>query len=148
MNKEQFYKYMMIGLLCSNLLLLYFYLRKKPHFEGPKRIIAEKLHFDAAQIMQYDTLIKAHRQAIRQKQNQTVVLRNALYQNLIATSNEATVDSLINSIAKVQKDIEYINYDHFEDLHKICKPEQETDFNHLVNDLAKLFLPPKRQIQN
>jgi periplasmic protein CpxP/Spy len=144
MNKETFYKYMMIGLLCSNLLLLYFYLRKKPPHEGPRRIIAERLHFDAAQIAQQDTIIKAHRIAIREKQAEILVLRNALYQNLIATSNETVVDSLINSIGTVQKDIEHINYHHFEDLHKICKPEQATDFNALVKDLAKLFLPPKR----
>jgi periplasmic protein CpxP/Spy len=140
MNKETFYKYMMIGLLCSNLLLLFFYLHKKPrHDEGPKQIIAEKLHFDAVQIEQYELIIPPHRRLITANKDEILVQKNALYQNLIAGKNENAIDSISNIIADLQKKAELIQYHHFEDIQKLCKPEQKADFDNLVKELATLF---------
>jgi periplasmic protein CpxP/Spy len=140
MNKDTFYKFMLIGLLCSNLLLLFFCLRKKPHRdEGPKEIIAEKLHFDATQIEQYELLIPPHRRMITANKDEILAQKNVLYQNLIVGKNENTIDSISNIIADLQKKAELIQYHHFEDIQKICKPEQKADFDNLVKELATLF---------
>lgn len=144
MNKEKFYKFMMIGLLCSNLLLLYFYLHKRPPHDEPKRIMAERLHFDAAQMVEQEALVKAHRQAMKKNQDAILALRNALYKNLIATSQPNAVDSLSSEIAALQKSMELVNFHHFEAIKKLCKPEQQANFDNLVEDLAVLFRHTKR----
>jgi Spy/CpxP family protein refolding chaperone len=118
---------------------------KPPHDipEGrhePKEIIIERLHFDANQQKEYGQLIEWHRRKIRQLEDSIRVSKNELYMlfNNDIVDEKAKV-TLINEIALFQKQIEATHFKHFEDIKKLCKPEQQVYFNELTEELGRLF---------
>jgi Spy/CpxP family protein refolding chaperone len=105
------------------------------------------LHFDANQQKEYGQLIEWHRRKIRQLEDSIRVSKNELYMLL----NDDKIDekakvTLINQIALFQKQIEATHFKHFEDIKKLCKPEQQVYFNELTEELGRLFYrnkPPR-----
>ena len=113
---------------------------------GPQRLIIEKLHFDEKQQAQYQQLIHWHRGQINALDNQIHQAKNRLYTQLLKnTVDTKTKDSLIDAIAVYQKQIEMTHFKHFEDIKKLCKPEQLEDYYNLTEELANLFSrhPPR-----
>lgn len=150
MNKVKVLSLLSVGLVLTNLLLLWFLFNhgpKPPGGEGPRNIIIEKLGFDQEQSAAYDKLITRHQAQIDSAQQQLMTLKNSLYASLQSESHQNSRDSLILEISKVQMHIENIHYDHFLDIKRLCKPEQKQAFNALTADIAKLFSPrpPKRR---
>lgn len=158
MEKTKLLTITVIGLLLLNFATLGFLFisgtkgHKPPHDipEGrhePKEIIIERLHFDANQQKEYGQLIEWHRGEIRQLEDSIRVSKNELYMLL----NDDKIDekakvTLINEIALFQKQIEATHFKHFEDIKKLCKPEQQVYFNELTEELGRLFYrnkPPR-----
>jgi len=54
-------------------------------------------------------------------------------------------DSLITVINLNQKQIEETHFKHFEDIKKLCKPEQLDDFKEFSKELGRLFAPNKQR---
>jgi len=147
MNKTRLISFIAIGLLITNLLMVAFIFFNKPQhamLDGPKKIIAERLHFDTKQIADYDKLIAVHRVEIRIKDSLIRQAKNELYSS-INSNNTTLKDSLENKLGQLQIDIEEINYNHFLDIKKLCKENQLTYFNDLVKDLAQLFARPNQK---
>mgnify|MGYP003600691979 FL=1 len=142
MRNQRYLKITVIILLVSNLFLLGFlFFNRPPEKGGPRNLIIQRLHFSPEQIKKYDALISDHRSKISQNREDVIRLRTELYNNL---NNKKPADhDLIDKIAEKEKSAEIINYHHFEDIRKICYPDQQKDFDNLVFDLAKLF--PKSQ---
>jgi periplasmic protein CpxP/Spy len=57
------------------------------------------------------------------------------------------IDSLSKNIADLQKKAEMMNFRHFQDIKKICKPEQLPYFEKLTNELTQLFSRKKPVLQ-
>nr|WP_294776725.1 hypothetical protein [uncultured Flavobacterium sp.] len=143
-----------IGLLLLNLVTLGFLFLNSPKpgrmpHEGrpqPKEIIIEKLHFDAAQQEAYEKLIHWHRGEINQLDDSIRQTKNELYAVLSEeTINVKTKDSLLLLLNSYQKQIEATHFKHFEDIKKLCKPEQQEDFKALTEELSRIFAPKPRR---
>lgn len=148
MNKNRLLIFLIAGLLISNILLVVFMMKGRgpghhgpPHHkgEGPRELIIERLHLDAAQITKYDTLIQKHRSNLKEYEETLLELKKNLYSNLKNKTDKATIYYSIDGIAKVQAEIEHVHYAHFEDIKNLCKPEQQKYFDELVNELARIF---------
>lgn len=145
MNKAKLVSFIAVGLLISNLLLIAFMVYNKPRgpmHDGPRDLIIHKLHFDENQVKEYDKLIAWHRENVDKTQHEMMELRNRLYQSLTDEKIAPEKDSLIDLIGKTQIKMEQIHYQHFEDLKKLCKPEQQGAFKNLTLEIARLFAPP------
>ena len=141
MSKNRFYIFIIVGLLISNLLLVTFvFMRKPPHHSGPRDLIIERLHFDENQVRQYDELIKQHRMQIRDKEHEMMDLKTQYY-SLLKNNDRKNEDSLIHEIGKVSMETEKINFKHFQDIKRICHPDQIKNFDDLINDFESLFAP-------
>nr|WP_262918041.1 periplasmic heavy metal sensor [Pontibacter sp. E15-1] len=110
--------------------------------EGPKQRIIEQLHFDKAQVLQYEKLIDQHKKAIKGLNNRVRETKSELYQTL-TEENTSTKDSLIKELGRLQQEIETVHYNHFADLRKLCKPDQLGYFETLTISLADFFDPAK-----
>lgn len=109
----------------------------------PREIIIEKLHFDPAQIKEYDKLIQWHRSHISEMEDKIRETKNEFYLQLNENPvNEKTKDSLINALALYQKEIESVHFKHFQDIKKVCKNEQMEDFSSLTKELSRMFSKP------
>lgn len=157
MNRTKLLTIAVIGLLLINLGTLGVMMMHKPprppHGEmpppptdgnegGPRQIIIDRLHFDGNQQKQYEVFISEHRKKTDDLHNASKELHNQLYIMLKSESIDKTKsDSLIEEIAGNQKAIENLNFNHFQEIKSICKPEQLEDFNELAGELAMLFGP-------
>ena len=147
MNRTRLISFIAIGLLITNLSMVGFIFLNKPKHQmhgGPKKIIAERLHFDAQQIEEYDKLIALHRMEIKTKDSLIRQTKNELY-GCISSNNVTLKDSFENKLGQLQIEIEEINYNHFLDIKKLCKENQLTYYNDLVKDLAQLFARPNQR---
>jgi len=150
MTKIKLLTIAVIGLLFINIGILAFLFLHKPvpppdrpmRGEGPKNIIIERLHFDKEQVAQYEKLIEQHQQSLRELDGQIRMIKNQLYSTLANNSNTGK-DSLQAKLGEIQKQIEAAHYNHFNEIKKLCKPEQLENFNALTQDLAKFFAPGK-----
>ena len=108
-----------------------------PH---PRDIIIRKLHFDDAQVQQYEKLIQWHRGQIEVRDREIGKTKDRLYLSLIKSPPDLKVkDSLIGRLSALQKEIEEVHFKHFQDIKAICKPEQIGDYNSLTEELGRIF---------
>lgn len=124
-------------LIVGNLVLLANYFLRPPHpkHDGPRNEIITILHFDERQTAKYDVLIIQHQRAIQNAEKNLVQAKNKLYSNL-----EQPIDSsLLNGVLEKQAIIETIHYEHFQDIKKLCNPDQYVYFKQLDRKIASLF---------
>lgn len=106
---------------------------------GPRNEIIDRLHFDAAQVTKYDSLIVDHRKMVGEKESEIQGLRTALFVGVAEGISQGRKDTLVSQIGVLQAEIQRIHFAHFLDIQRICKPSQQSDFALLTNDLAKMF---------
>ena len=137
MSKSKFFKLIILGLLISNAIVVFMLINGRDKKNGHKNIIIEKLHFDKKQIKNYESYIQQHRKAINENEITMNKLRSELYQQLKHQQDTSKVDSIISIIANQQIIAENINYNHFLEIKKLCKPSQKEDFNELTTKIEK-----------
>lgn len=149
MNKYKILVFIVAIVILMNIVLIGFLFtnneRGPRHRVEPKEIIIEKLHFNASQIAVYEKTIRQHQQKIHDLDDAIREQKNLLY-SMLPEKNADTkkVDSIINHIAQLQKEIEHTHYNHFLEIKKICTPEQLQDYDALTEELSQLFSHPKR----
>lgn len=131
---------LLIVLLLCNMFLFYQLMRPRGGNQ-PRNVISSTLHFSEAQNKAYNVLIQEHRKQIHQADDSLRVLKETLYKQLVDTQMLRR-DSLIEAINAVQKNIEYIHWNHFKDIEALCLPEQKEYFAELQNQMAQLFAHP------
>lgn len=146
MNKIRFLSISTAVLLLLNVLLIAFLIFGKPKRRNPddlKNLAIEKLHLDTDQVAAYELLIKAHRLAIKTRQDSLRQLKEKLYESLSLPADPATPDSILLQINSVQRNIEYVHLGHFQALKQLCRPDQSAAFNMFTQDIAKHLAPPQ-----
>ncbi len=129
-----------VVLLLSNALFIYkWWMAPHRRPEGPRNEIIAKLHLDEQQVVRYDVLIRKHRKAIEQAEKELLHQRQQVYAHLEAPFS----DSLLAEVQKVQAKIERIHFNHFRDIGKLCRPDQQPYFRELNKEIARMFSPPK-----
>mgnify|MGYP000107915111 FL=1 len=115
MSKNKTYSVLIISLLVINTLLVGFVVLKPKRPLGkenknPKEIIIKKLQFNEAQIIQYTSLVKQHRSAIKNKDAKIRDSKKNLY---FLLANDSVIktqqDSIITRLGVLQKDIEILH---------------------------------------
>lgn len=157
MNKIKFLMVVVVGLCLVNIgLMAFIFFRQPPGPPGPdmhgppgmhpedrpRHLIIQKLAFNEAQVRQYDTLIEAHRASVRKLEDSIRNTKNELYATLNGNGSAAK-DSLVVKLGLLQQQMEQIHYSHFEDIKKICTPQQLQQFKELTAELAAYFRPGK-----
>lgn len=113
-----------------------------PHREPKYQIIAT-LHFDNAQQQQYEKLILEHRATISQIEGDIRLAKNRLYLQLLKDQVDNRLkDSLVDVLAAYQKQIEQTHFKHFQDIKKICRPDQLEYYDDLTQELSRIFSKP------
>jgi periplasmic protein CpxP/Spy len=145
MNKVKFLTVAVVALALLNIGLLFFFTRghmPPPRREQPRAIIIKRLHFDEAQVANYEQLIQQHRAAIKPREEAMRQLRAQLY-SLLNAPSAPLQDSLQQRIGQLQIEIEATHFKHFLDIKNLCKPDQMADFEALSKELEAFFGPPK-----
>jgi hypothetical protein len=142
MNKNKFYAIVILGLLLSNGILIFFITQKRHNrhsHTSPREIVIQRLKLDESQIIKYEELIQVHRGRTHELMKGIQERRNDLYSQMLKNGKSNIQAALIDSIASNQAELEKLNYSHFKDIQSLCMPNQLADFENLSKDLAKLF---------
>ncbi len=145
MKKVKLLSIIAICLFSINIFWIWFFISHQPPHgrkQDPKKVIIEKLHFNEQQKKEYEKLIAVHKGNIRKQEQQILMLKNLMYLKLNQNPNNRFTDSLIARIGRAQMEIEHINYNHVQDISRLCKLEQKNSFYELCFEIAKLFTPP------
>ena len=145
MNRYKFLILIITGLLISNGILFYILIKEHSEKAGPKNIIIDKLHFDKEQIKSYEAYIQRHRKAINDNEAIMNKLRSDLFEQLKHQRDVHNVDTLVSKIVKQQYVAEKINFNHFLEIKRLCKPSQQKDFDELTNEISNLFSAEARK---
>ncbi len=148
MSKTKLLTIAVLGLLVMNFCVIGFLFLRKP-FPAPngphsfrpmepKNRIIEILHFDQEQVTKYEKLIEEHRTSIKLLNDRIRETKGDLYETL-REENVAVKDSLILELGSLQKEIETVNYNHFEEIKALCKPDQSEYFTKLTSELGDFF---------
>lgn len=143
MSKIRFQQLVIAVLLVTNILLLLFgfILRRPPHDpDRPKRMVIEKLHFDDAQIQEYEKYIAWHRRQVNEKNRKIIELKGKLYTLLKSPEETTEEEQLIEQIGEVQQEVETIHFDHFLQIKSICRKDQIPEFNRLADEITAVFM--------
>jgi periplasmic protein CpxP/Spy len=133
-------------LLLINLLLAGILFFKKPERHHPpdkRKIIIERLRFDQQQEKDFENLVQIHRSEIRSNDEAIRELKNQLYATLILERKIGYRDSILAAIGKRQINIELAHFKHFQEIQKLCRPDQIRDFEAFSQELSNLFSPPR-----
>lgn len=153
MERTKLLTFAVVGLLLINGLTLLFLVIKPgwlphpgpPGGEGPAAVVIERLHFDARQEQQYRTLIRAHQGQTNQLNAQSVQLYRRYYALLTALRPDtAQANRLSQQIGNTQRALAEANFAHFNAINALCRPDQQADFDRLVDELSQLFGRPQR----
>lgn len=143
MSSSKKQRWLIIGLLISNAVLIAFLVLGHPSFRkhpSPKKVVIERLGFDDAQVDEYRALIDTHRAQANEIDTRINELRKELYAGLTeTTSNESTS---LGQLAILQTEAEKGRLDHFRAVKEICTPEQAPKFEALTKELGEIFSRP------
>ena len=148
MNKIKILKWIIAGLVFSNLLLISggFLLNSKHRKTKPRQLIIEKLKFNETQITHYDKLIKDHQKSIRKLNNQLHRTKDKLISQLEVDSLFSNEELVISEIALLHKKIEKTHMNHFREIKKLCNPNQSSKLEKM--DLNKIFFKRKTRAKH
>ena len=143
MSKIKLISIIAISLLVTNLALIgfVFFGKSKHQPIDRKYVVIEKLNFDDNQIVEFEKLIDWHHKEIISTDSELRTLKNKLYSTLITDTLVGLRDSLISEIGKKQMKIETIHLNHFTNVKKLCRPEQQAAFKEFTTELARFLSP-------
>lgn len=145
MKKTKLLSFVIIALLLLNFGILgfLFLYKDKGGPKGkkmPREIVIEKLHFNDNQIVEYDRVIKIHKDTITAIDDSIKIAKNELYQLLNSNYiDNSKKENLYLKLAYYQKQIETMHFIHFLEIKAICDKKQLTDFKNLTQEFSKIF---------
>lgn len=146
MKKQTFLWIAVAGLFLLNLCtigFLYFQhpataMRRMP----PKRfdhILIETLQLDQQQINQFDQLKREHHEQILQLDAEIKAPITSYFYQLINGKDTANNAVLERRIAEIYLAKLNTTYQHFDDIKKICRPDQVAHFNELIPEMMQVM---------
>ena len=113
----------------------------KPERGGPAKYILETLKFNKGQAAAFQKLKLAHRDSLQLLNKRGKELREILFEGLENDQQVNNPEQIIIKIGENQQHIERLTYRHFEEVKKLCSPEQKVIFNSIIQEVLKRMGP-------
>lgn len=112
--------------------------------EKPKNMIIRELGFDDGQAAKFEELIKDHKRGSKKIHDQLRDTRERYFGTLkyAVDANDKDLLELNGDMARLHKELNELNYQHFKDIRDLCTPEQREKFNALLDKLGRKFMGP------
>jgi len=129
-----------IGLLLINIAILFFFLTRdegrRPQRGGREARMTEFLKkevgFNDAQLMQYDSLGKQHREKMKSRFDDMRSAKEKLLKDIGAAAfSDSAISLAATRSAEMQKEMEMAMLQHFSVVRRICTPAQQPVFDSL-----------------
>lgn len=149
MKSLSFFKTATFFLLLLNLGLIFFLFQGRPkrhhHPRGAFHQEAIKiLELDATQRDEFRDLVKTHSQAIEVLNAERSTILTPYFNNLFSESSPVKQDSLMLRFQAIEKKKVEITRDHFQEVKKMLKPEQEQHLDLFLKRAVNILLLDKK----
>ncbi len=145
-------------LLLTNFAMLFFFLNnkgpeKKPGRSGREAQMAEfltkEIGFSQAQMDQYDTLSKQHKEKVKAAFDEVRSNKEQLYKQLGTQSfGDSSINEVASRSAEMQKLMEVRMLQHFKTIRELCTAEQQPKFDSLFYKVWSRKPDNKKQDQD
>ena len=107
--------------------------------------VTRELKLDSAQQSTYRQLREEHQAAVRPLQDSLRNARDRFFALLqSATPADSMVQSYSRNIADIEQSLSLVTFRHFQKLRTICRPEQQTKFDSIIQDVLRQLGGPRR----
>lgn len=134
-------------LVVLNIILIVMLILGSPAYRGegndPGKYIVEKLKFTEQQEAAFEKLKKDHHKAVLELKKEGDELRKSFFIGLTSNLSSSSKDSIAIKIAENQKQMEYVTYNHLEEVKKMCTPEQKQIYNGIIQNVIKQLSNPR-----
>ena len=114
--------------------------RRGPHPRQAAGFIERELEFDAEQRRAYAELVRRHRRQTREALDRFHAARRSLFSDLGADSVD--VAAATRAIGAGQARLEEINFEHFLQVRRLCRPDQEERFDRVIDEALRMMARP------
>jgi periplasmic protein CpxP/Spy len=140
-------KYLVAIALIINAATLIFFWYNRPPQEGrsgakPGDLLIKELKMDDQQVTQFNLLRDQHHKA-----HDSLLQLITNQRQLLYNQKQAANDTILQKIGLLQAEIEHITYAHFMGVRKICTPEQQIQWDRLLEKTVQNILTPKDKTQ-
>ena len=143
MDKLKVFQIATVGLLLLNIILMAFiFLARPPRGGGKPPRAAERLGLDEVQNDQFRELAKAHQRQMRTTNDRQTELLQAYFLQL-TTDSAATPGPLPAGVATLEQEKINSTYQHFLEIKKILRPEQQAAFPGFIDNMLQRILLKK-----
>ena len=138
-------KYVVAFALLVNAATLIFFWYNRPERRNnpparPEKVLVETLNLDEKQQAIFKILKEQHHASHDSLLRLIADKRQMLYRQKGGVN-----DSILTQIGLLHQDIERITYNHFNDVRKICTPDQQTQLDSLLLKTVQQILIPKNK---
>ncbi len=143
MDKLKVFQIATVGLLLLNIVLMAFIFFSPPPRGGgkPPRAV-EHFGFDEVQNEQFRKLVKVHQRQMRTTNDRQSELLQTYFLQL-TTDSAATPDPLPPGVATLEQEKINSTYQHFLDIKKTLRPEQQAAFPGFIDNMLQRILLKK-----
>jgi periplasmic protein CpxP/Spy len=107
---------------------------------GPRKMMEQRMQFDAQQSAKFDVLIKEHQAALKMVRDSITFHRKALSALLkLPAQDSVAVNDHTRRIGTLQTQLELINHEHFREVRALCTSEQLPAFNNLIEEVSGII---------
>ncbi len=108
-----------------------------------EQLLKVELGFNVSQIRKYLKMRQEHRRTTQQLNDEIRQVKKAMFDEVLQdNAKEELSDSLLTLAQEKQAKLEQLTFQHFLDLKKLCKPEQQEHLKFLMNQLFRQNSPP------
>lgn len=108
-----------------------------------EQLLKVELGFDERQVKQYLKLRHDHHQQAQMLHKDISELKRQMFDQVFQDEPRPVLsDSLLKLVQSKQADLEEITFQHFLDLKKLCKPEQQNKLKLLLDEFFSKNMPP------
>lgn len=137
MENTRFLKIAVLLLLLLNIgTLTFMWIRRPPPpggGPGPFNYLVRATGMDDLQREAYARLRDAHHSSMERLHDKATKLRQEMFGLLSANNqNDPAVGQLADSIAAVRKEEELVTFRHFQEVRKLCRPDQQQKFDEAI----------------
>jgi len=151
MDSNRFLKIVIVALLFINLGTLSFIWMQqgKQGAPGPPprgsvfEFLTHELKLSEQQQQQYEQMRDEHHATVEGLQKNSRQLHRQYFELLHGNlADSIQVNSMADSIASIQKQIDLITFYHFQKVRTICTPEQQKKFDEVIDEALYMMAPP------
>lgn len=137
-------KYLVIAALLINTATLVFFWLKRP-LNGNRppqalQLLEKELQLDDKQMDAFEISKKQHHRS-----HDSLLQLMGEKRQMLYSLKSPSIDSTVKQIGAIQEEIELITYHHFEDVRKICTPEQQAKLDKMLLGAVQHLLMPKNR---